>query len=178
MFVHTPPVGLAAFRTVVAAPENAGRLFELIEGVLHDVSPGRTRYSEYGHLLAFAVRLYCQENDLPCHTSGGDGAFQIGEHVVAPDFAYRTTPMSDEYPDPQPPHWVVEIISPTDRAADIRAKRRICQEAGILLIELYPTSKSADVYAPGEPMRELQIDGGRVLPGFRLPLHRLFDERE
>jgi hypothetical protein len=71
-----------------------------LDGELIEVPPGRTRNSEFGHRIAVHVHLFCQAQAIPCHTSGGDGAYRIRAHVVAPDFAYKRTPMSDEYPDP------------------------------------------------------------------------------
>jgi Uma2 family endonuclease len=166
------------FEQFVAQPENQDRLFELINGEIIEVSPGRTRNSEFGHLIAVPVHMFCRENNLPCHTSGGDGAYNIQGHVVAPDFAYKRTPMSDEYPDPVAPQWVVEVISPTDKAPDIRDKRQIYRQAGILLWEMYPMSQSIDVYTPGQPLRTVGIDemldGGDVLPGFTLAVKDIF----
>ncbi|MBC8100350.1 MAG: Uma2 family endonuclease [Armatimonadetes bacterium] len=122
---------------------------------------------------------FCREDSLPCHLSGADGAYQIGEAVLVPDFAYKITPMSDDYPDPVPPLWVAEVISPTDKAVDLRLKRAIYRQAKILLWEIYPQSSSVDVYAPGEPLREFGIadtlDAGDLLPGFSLMVKYLLD---
>jgi Uma2 family endonuclease len=48
--------------------------------------------------------------------------------------AFKTTPTASIYPDPVPPVWVIEVVSPTDKAADmdIRDKRAIYLKAGIL----------------------------------------------
>jgi Uma2 family endonuclease len=169
------------FKALIALPENAGRLFELIHGEMVEVSPGRTNNSALEHILSFAVRLFCQEHDIPCYISGGDGAFEVNGHVVAPDFAYKHTPMSDEYPDPAAPEWAIEIVSPTDRALDVRDKRNIYIEAGILYGELYPQSQSMDIDAPGQPRRTITIDdgvldGGHVLPGFAISLKDIFSK--
>ncbi|NWG16148.1 MAG: Uma2 family endonuclease [Chloroflexi bacterium] len=170
---------LQVFEEFIARPENVDKLFEFVNGEIIEVSPGRTRHSEIGHLLAVAVHVFCRQRGLSCHTSGGDGAYRIQGHVLAPDFAYKRTPMSETYPDPDAPEWVVEIISPADKAADIREKRQIYRQAGILLWEIYPQSQSVDVYAPGQPLRVVEtdgsLDGGAVLPGFVLPLRDLFD---
>lgn len=178
MVLQTKAMTIDEFSTFVHLPENAERTFELIQGEIVEVSPGRTSNSELRDILAFEVRLFCREHDLPCHTSGGDGAFDIQGHVVAPDFAYKRTPMSDEYPDPIAPEWVIEVISPTDKAPEIRAKRQIYIQAGILYGELYPKLQSIDVYEPGKPPRTLGIndvlDGGEVLPGFALAMKDLF----
>jgi Uma2 family endonuclease len=166
------------FKEFVIRPENADRLFELINGEIIEVSPGRTSNSRIGHLIAVAVYPFCQEHGFPCYTSGGDGAYAILGNTVAPDFAYKRTPTSNEYPDPEPPLWVVEIISPTDKPSDIRKKRQIYRQAGILYWEMYPDVRGVDVYPPGQPMREVGIDdtldGGDVLPGFTLPVRELF----
>lgn len=166
------------FLEFALAPENADREFELIHGEISEVMPGRTSNSEYPHIISFAVRLFCRENNIPCHTSGEAGAYRIGGNVLVPDFAYKRTPMSKDYPDPEPPLWVVEVISPTDEKPDIKKKRKIYRDAGILLWELYPDSQSIDVYAPGQKKRTFSIDdtldGGDVLPGFKLPVRQLF----
>lgn len=177
--VQHKPHSIEDFEAFVARHENSDRLFELIHGQIIEVSPGRTRNSEYGHKIAFAVRLFCLTQNLPCHTSGGDGAYRVGAHVVAPDFAYKRTAMSDAYPDPVAPEWAVEIISPTDKAAEIREKREIYRGAGILLWEIYPQSYSIDVYAPGQAARTVGIDhtldAGDVLQGFQLAVRDIFN---
>lgn len=161
-------------------PENAERRLELIDGEIVDMAPGRTWNWGVGHILAYKVFGFCEAHDLPCYISGGDGDYDVEGHVVAPDFAYKRTPLSKDYPDPEPPLWVVEVISPTDKAADIRNKRQIYRQAGILLWEMYPQSQSIDVYAPEQPVRTVGIDGtldaGDVLPGFTLAAQELFGE--
>jgi Uma2 family endonuclease len=125
MVVREKPTTLDDFKEFIRRDENVDQLFELINGRIVEVSPGRTRTSEFGHVIAFAVRLFCRDHNLPCHTSGEQGTYQIQEHVCAPDFAYKDTPMSNDYPDPVQPKLVVEVISPTDKAKEIREKREI-----------------------------------------------------
>lgn len=161
-------------------PENSQREFELIYGEIIEVMPGRTSNSEYRDIVSFAVRTFCREHHLPCHTSGEAGAYRIGGSVLVPNFAFKTTPMSNDYPDAEPPLWVVEVISPTDEKADIEKKREIYREAGILLWEFYPDKQTVDVYAPGRDKRTFGIndtlDGGDVLPDFKLPVRDLFSQ--
>ncbi len=94
---------LAEFRDFVVQSEHSDTLYELINGQLIEVPLGTTSNSQIGHLIAFAVHNFCRDHKLPCHTSGGDGAYDVNGDVVAPDFAYKPTPMSDEYPDPEAP---------------------------------------------------------------------------
>lgn len=158
-------------------PDNSERNFEFINGEIIEMSPGRTGYSEIAMLLAVFVYNFCREADVPCHISGADGAFAINEHVIVPDFAYKPTPMSLDYPDPVPPIWAVEVISPTDKALDIQAKRLIYLEAGIILWEVYYPTKTVSVYTPGQPDQHFGIDDTLTiensLPGFKLPVRDL-----
>ncbi len=176
--MQTTKLSVEEFVAWAALPENETRLFELIDGEIVEVSPGRTYNSQIGHLIAFATRLYCAERDLPCYTSGGDGAYRVGAHVVAPDFAYKPTRMSKDYPDPEPPLWAVEVISPTDKANDIRRKRNVYLDAGIVLWEVYDSTQSVDIYLPGQRVRTVGLDGtldaGDVLPGFTMTTAALF----
>jgi Uma2 family endonuclease len=170
---------LEDFKQFVSRDENADRLFELINGELFEVMPGRTSNSQIHDVIVAAVRPFCKMNQLACYTSSADGAYNVGGNVVAPDFAYKRTPMSDDYPDPVAPLWVVEIISPTDKADEIRKKRKIYRAAQILLWEIYPQDKSVDVYATGQPMHtygiEDRLELGDVLPGFTLAVRDLFE---
>ncbi|MEO8611673.1 MAG: Uma2 family endonuclease [Chloroflexota bacterium] len=172
------PVTVDEFIAFALRPENADQNFELINGEIVPMSPSRTSTSEYSQIFTFAVRLFCRDHNLPCHTSGEAGAYLILGHVIVPDFAYKSTRMNDAYPDPEPPLLAVEVISPTDKAEDIRDKRNIYIEAGILLWEMYPRRREVDVYAPGQAMCTVTIDGvlygGDVLPGFELSLKDLF----
>jgi Uma2 family endonuclease len=171
---------LEAFREFVDRPENADKFFELIHGEIVEVSPSRTNVSEIGHILSHKVRQFCEAHKLPCHTSGEAGEYDISGNAVAPDFAFKRTPMSDEFPDPVPPEWAVEVISPTDKPADIKTKRQIYLDAGLLYWEMYPKKRSVDVYAPGQERITIGIDGvldgGDVLPGFKLAVRDVFTE--
>jgi Uma2 family endonuclease len=178
MVLQTKTVTLAEFRAFVDQPENSDKLFELINGEIMEVPTGRTSNSRIGILIALAVDSYCTEHHIPCYMSGEAGTYDIQGNAVAPDFDFKKTPMSKEYPDPIAPEWAVEILSPNDKASAIAAKRRIYLQAGILYWELDPEAESIDVYEPGKPPRTFGIndtlDGGTVLPGFTLAVKKLF----
>ena len=178
MVSQVHPYTFEDFQQFAALPENEDRLFEFINGEIIEVLPEPTWYSELGHKLTFPVYLLCKSRNIPCYTSGEQGTYRIQGHVVVPDFAYKHTPLSKDYPDPVAPEWAVEIISPTDKAGKIRAKREIYQAASILYWEIYPDLERIDVYAPGQPAHSFGIDdvldGSEVLPGFTLAVHELF----
>jgi len=168
------------FEEFVYLPENDELIFEWIDGEIVEVPRRGTWYSELAVLVSFAVHKFCHDQQLPGRISGAGGAYNVSGHILVPQFAYKLTPMSDDYPDPVAPLWVAEVITPNDLAAVIRRKRRIYSEAGILLWEMYPNAQSIDVYAPGKPVRTVGIDGtfdgGDVLPNFTLPVRDLFAE--
>jgi len=183
MMVFQPqlaPVTIKQLQEQAALPENADRLFELINGEIVEKMPGSTHNSTLAFNIGFEVQTHCRKNDLPCYISTGDGAYRINVDVVAPDFAYKTTPMAEEYPDPIAPLWAVEVISPNDKAADIRKKRLIYIEAGILYWEMYPESQSIDVYVPNQRMKTVAADSildvGDLLPGFTLAAQSIWQK--
>ena len=173
-------VTLETFKQFVEQPENADRLFELVNGEIVEVMPGRTSNSQIHSILAAEVRPFCKAHGIPCYTTNADGAFNVLGQVYAPDFAYKQTPMSNEYPDPIAPLWAVKIISPTDKVGEIRKKREGYRAAQILYWEVYPDEQSVDVYTPGQPMKTYGIDDtlgvGDLLPNFKLALRDLFEQ--
>lgn len=178
MAVEKQLITFEDFLVFALQPGNENREFELINGEIIEKMPGRTSNSEIRDIIVGEVRPFCKQHGIPCHTSGEAGAYEIQGSVVVPDFAYKTTPMSNEYPDPVPPLWVVEVISPTDRAKEIRDKRQVYLQAKLLYWEIYPESRSVDVYMTGQMVKTFHIndmlDGGNVLPGFSLAVRELF----
>jgi Uma2 family endonuclease len=179
MLTRQNEMTLEEFIDFANLPENADRNLEFINGRVVEMSPSRSRNSELGDVLVFEARLFCRQHNLPCHTTSGDGAYNIEGNTIAPDFAYKPTDMSyDEYPDPVPPLWAVEIVSPTDLATDVSNKREIYLRAGILYWEVYYPPQRVDVYAPGQPPKIYKmgdvLNGGEVLPGFTLEVATLF----
>lgn len=73
------------------------------------------------------------------------------------------------------PDLVVEVVSPKDRVAPVERKLREYRDAGIPLIwVIYPDSGTAQVLGANLPRTEIgrdgTVDGGDILPGFRLAL--------
>lgn len=178
MLTRQNEMTIEEFIVFATSPENEDRNLEFINGEIVEMSPGRTTYSKIEAVIAAVVYNFCRKHNLPYNVSVGDGAYRIGNNTIAPDFAYKSTELINEYPDPVPPLWAVEIISPTDKAEAIREKREMYIRAGILLWEVYYPSRSVDVYAPGQPKKTYSIgdvlDAGDVLSGFTLEVSELF----
>ncbi len=81
------------------------------------------------------------------------------------------------------PDIAVEVISPTNLAEEIPTKVREYFEAGVRRVWIIFTHESL-VYQYDSPrsirvlMRDDALEGGEILPGFRLPLVELLQEPE
>ena len=101
--------------------------------------------------------------------------------VLGPDVAFvraERVPPTDPFLE-LAPDLVVEIVSPTDRPADMRAGvQAYLRHAVQLLLVVEPRRQQVTVHWPEQPLRLLNagedLDGQEVLPGFRLPLTELF----
>ncbi len=79
-----------------------------------------------------------------------------------------------------PPTLAVEVVSPNDRANDVRDRVQDYLEAGTQQVwVLWPQRHSISVYSPGADTRELgpdaKLDGGDVLAGFTVRVGDLFE---
>jgi Uma2 family endonuclease len=103
--------------------------------------------------------------------------------VRAPDVGFVAAHRLPEgLPDgyiPFAPDLAVEIVSPTDTAEDIHEKVTDYLKYGTRLVWVYyPKSKTAVVHMPGKTYpvaADGLLDGGDVLPGFKMSLHDLFE---
>lgn len=81
------------------------------------------------------------------------------------------------------PDLAVEIVSQDRSLAELTTKAREYIEAGTLLVWVVdPPTRTVRVHQPGLSVvtlsRDDTLDGGEILPGFTLPLSRLFAEVE
>jgi Uma2 family endonuclease len=79
------------------------------------------------------------------------------------------------------PDLAIEVVSPTDLAEDVLEKVEEYFRAGVSLVwVVYPRLRLVHVYESLTRIRGLtrtdELDGGAVLPGFRVPLATLFPE--
>jgi Uma2 family endonuclease len=78
-----------------------------------------------------------------------------------------------------PPDLAVEVLSPSDRAGKVREKVQDYLTAGCPLVWVVDARRRVvTVHEPSGAARVVreheELDGGAVLPGFRLPVIRLF----
>ncbi|MGC8641528.1 MAG: Uma2 family endonuclease [Isosphaeraceae bacterium] len=79
------------------------------------------------------------------------------------------------------PDLAIEVVSPTNSAFQVQKKIHSYFEAGVVQVwVIYPDEKEVYVYASPTRITVLQvgqdIEGGDLLPGFRLPVANLFED--
>jgi Uma2 family endonuclease len=79
------------------------------------------------------------------------------------------------------PDLTIEIISPNNTADEVQDKRLEYFQAGVSQVwVIYPRQREAHVYTSPTTVTILtagqELDGGDLLPGFRLPLSALFED--
>lgn len=182
------PPGAVVVPAPPAPPDEP--LFEIIDGQRVELPP----MSAYAARIAF--RLMSRLDEFARHHNLGEAVTEVLFHLALPvnrnrrpDGAFvsydrwakgRTMPERDNAWDVVP-NLAVEVVSPTDPAEDLLEKT---EEYFRSLVELvwivYPVQRVIHVYESFTRIRVLtrndELDGGTVLPGFRLPLTALFEE--
>ena len=106
------------------------------------------------------------------------------DKILIPDLAFvhaeRLPSEADRWQiAPFPPDLAVEVVSPNEREGVVAKKVALYQRAGVELIwVVVPPLRAVVVHRLGmgpETLREGDvIDGGEVVPGFRLPVAAIF----
>jgi len=181
MAIRTPPMTVEAFEQFVDLPENADRMFELINGEIVEV-PSNPQSSNYGARFIVKIGAFTDAHNRG-ELTGEHGGYLVDGQPYAPDVAFVSNhklPLAETGYNPTPPDLVVEVVSSGSKQelADLRAKIVHYLNAGVVVWAAFPKTKIVEVHVPGQPMQQLGIDdtldGGDVLPGFTLPLRAVF----
>jgi Uma2 family endonuclease len=169
-------------------PENDAKRFELSEGVLIEMSPASLKHGTLALKLGRIVGDFVDENDLGITTAAETGFILFknpnGKDTVrAPDVGFvAKVRVPDELTDgyaPFAPDIAIEVVSPNDDAVDLEQKISEYLKYGTQMVWVfYPKLKRVVVHTPkgSYPIDEDgTLDGGDVLPGFKLRLKDIFD---
>jgi Uma2 family endonuclease len=179
-----PEPGTATEADLLSAADREDRLFEIIDGVLVEKATSFAGSIVAGSLAA-ALRAFVDPPNLGL-VSGANGPLRLAPGVTrSPSVAFISwaripggrmpkKPIPDLVPD-----LAVEVLSPSNTPREMTLKRRHYFEAGVRLVWIVdPRRRTVAVYTgPDRPARldaSATLDGGDVLPGFALPLKRLF----
>ena len=183
--IHLSPTpGRATENDLLAFQARSGRICELIDGVLVEKIMGAPE----ALLAGFILHLFWQH--LEAHTLGivlaPDGLLRIlGWQIRAPDVSFirwerlagRQVPREQVFP--VAPDLAIEILSPGNTQGEMSRKLHDYFTAGVRLVwYIDPASRIARAYTAedeGIACRATDVlAAGEVLPGFQLPLERLF----
>jgi Uma2 family endonuclease len=179
-----PPPGTATVDDVLEIEAHEDRLCELVDGVLVEKPMGYVE-SRIAILLSTALQTFVDAHDLGVVT-GESGMFRFPENLVRmPDVAFASWDQfpGRELPDEGAPELVpelaVEVLSKSNTRAEMARKLQEYFRVGARLVWFVdPPTRSVAVYTSPAKFKVLTaadtLDGGKVLPGFKLPVENLF----
>jgi Uma2 family endonuclease len=173
------------YEALIALPENAGRLFELIDGEmvekvpteLHSIISGNFYSSLREHVkprnlgrVVFEVRFRVRDDER--NTRVPDVSFTRAERLL---------PVVEQGAVPQIPDLCVEVQSPDDTPKMMRDKAAYYLANGARLVWLaYTRRRSVEALYPNGEFDLFSendtLTGGDVVPGFSILVKRLFEE--
>jgi Uma2 family endonuclease len=179
------PVGTATEDDVIKWLDGDDKhICELIDGVLVEKAMG-FHESLLGKYLGRLLDEYAEKHELGIVT-GADGPYRLRPgRIRFPDTGFISW---NQFPDGElptdaicdaAPELVVEVISEGNTESEMEKKLRDYFAAGVRLAwYVYPKTKSAIIYTSPTKPKEIGIDGaldgGKILPGFSLPLAKVF----
>lgn len=171
-------------------PENANKRFELIEGVIVEVSPSTHENSELAVWISSLLVSFVRANRLG-RVTGPDSGYQINEkNYLQPDAAFvsKARGKFSGVIFPGAPDLAVEVISDSETPRMVIDKVRTYLQAGaIVVLCVYREDQVIDEHRLAEDggtilTRTLHLDdeysAEDVLPGFKVNLRTIFQESE
>ncbi|OWK36672.1 Uma2 family endonuclease [Fimbriiglobus ruber] len=187
-----PPPGTATEADLLDSAATGGRVCELVDGILVEKVMGFREEYLAAWILILIGRFLEQNNCGAAVGSQGAIRFKVGL-VRMPDVSFiRWDSVEDtdaiENPDGAflevAPDLVVEVLSPGNTAREMAIKLDEYAKAGVRLVwYVDPTRQDVTVYPKGRERGKKVIgtdgtlDGGDVLPGFTLPVAKIFEKR-
>jgi Uma2 family endonuclease len=160
--------------------------FELVRGELRTMSLAKPLHGAIRARLSFKLGGFVEEHDLG-ETFGAETGFLLErdpDSVLGPDVAFvsherlAAVETFEKYFS-FAPDLAVEVLSPGNTVREINEKINMYFAAGARAVWVFnPKKKTAAVYSSPSKFQTLSeqetLEGGEVLPGFRLELSRLF----
>jgi Uma2 family endonuclease len=179
-----PIPGTATEQDVIDIEARYNRLCELVDGVLVEKTVGYFE-SRLAHLLGHFLEAFLEKHDFG-FILGADGTLRLMPGLVRiPDVSFVSwdkVPNRELPAEPIPdlvPDLAVEVLSKGNTAGEMRRKLQEYFQVGVRLVWfIKPATRTAEVYTSPRKKTTIPADGllegGSVLPGFRLSLQELF----
>jgi Uma2 family endonuclease len=179
-----PTPGTATEQDVLDFDDHEDRLVELFDGVLVEKAMGFEE-SIVGCAIVFLLTQHVRPRKLGV-VAGSDGMVRYREGVVQmADVAFFSW---DRFPEGKltgdaiskvVPNIAIEVLSRSNTDAEMERKRNEYFDAGVALVWLVDhRTRTVQVYNDVETHVTLHeddtLDGGTVLPEFRVPVNELF----
>jgi Uma2 family endonuclease len=167
-------------------PEIPGKRFELVRGELIEMPVASALHSLIVRLLAKLLDAFAEEHGLGLVFGDGAGytVSRDPDVVRVPDVSFIAADKLREHGSPRgvwpfAPDLAVEIVWPSERRDQVQTKILEYLGGGSRLVwVLWPERRSVSVHAADGTVRELgpedELDGGEVLPTFRVHVADLF----
>jgi len=180
-----PPPGRAKEKDLINLLERTDRLYELVDGVLVEKVMGSPE-SGLAMLIGRLIGNFAEDHDLGM-VYGADNPVGLMPRLVRePDVSFVSwdrLPVRGEEPGDPIAKWTpdlaVEVISKGNTREEMVRKLTEYFEAGVRLVwYVDPKKRTVKVFTSLEESRVLTekhtLDGGEVLPGFTLPVKKIF----
>jgi Uma2 family endonuclease len=187
-----PSPGTATVQDMLDDTVTNGHLCELVDGILVEKTMG-FREGGLGLWIGTLLNLYLAENNIG-YAAGADGMIRFKLDLVRmPDVSFirwDSVDDPDEIENPPsafleyPPDLAIEVLSASNTRREMEIKLEEYAKAGVKLVwYVDPERKEVDVYPKANPKRKKTVgiggtlEGGDILPGFTLPVARIFEKR-
>ena len=169
---------------LASMPDN-GKRCELVDGVLHMMSPAGGRHGRIAGKLLLRVGNHVERQQLGA-TFAAETGFLLHRNpdtVRAPDVAFVSHERLGEFADhdgflPLAPDLVAEVVSPSDQSSEVESKATAWLQAGVrVVLVVDPQTNSIREYrspAQIQVYRDGAIDLGDILAEFQLDVAELF----
>jgi Uma2 family endonuclease len=179
-----PLPGTATEKDLLDIDANEGRPCELIDGILVEKAMGSYE-SRLASVLIYFIEMFLENNDMGVVLGEAGFLRLFAGRVRAPDVSFIAWKRMPRHEFPKgaiaslAPDLAVEILSESNTEAEMESKLKDYFKSGSKLVWIAdPESHTVRIYTSLTKSTLLNekdtLDGGKVLPGFALPIKKWF----
>lgn len=176
----------AEFEELINRPENAEKWFEMIRGVIYEVTMASALHAFIASLIYRLIGNFLDSHPLGFAFADGCMFYLPNGDKFIPDAAFVSKQRQPNLPTGSytiAPDLAVEVVSPSNKPTDVMDKVESYIECGTKLVWVfYPEEQFVRVWRPdGKGRASVQkldingiLDGEDVLPGFSVAVKDIF----